>query len=177
MPEKYIITGGPGAGKSTLLRALQERGYRTYEEVSRRIIREQAALEGGILPWENLEAFAEVALHEMLQQHDDAAARAEICFFDRGVPDVFGYLHNSGIPVSSRYMELYAACCYQKTVFILPPWPDIFIQDSERPQSFGESEALYHSLADVYRSLGFRLVELGTTSVEERVRAVVSLTG
>ncbi len=177
MSEKYIITGGPGSGKSTLLKALEGLGYRVYEEVSRRIIREQRALESGILPWDNLEAFAGLALSGMLEQHDDAEGREEICFFDRGLPDVFGYLHNSGIPLAGRYMEMFASCRYATTVFMLPPWPEIFIQDSERPQSLIESEALYHSLSYVYRLLGFRLYELPRASVDERVGAIVSVTG
>ena len=53
--QPIIITGGPGAGKTSLLDALARRGYMTFPEVSRSLIREQAAaLPNGVLPWTDL---------------------------------------------------------------------------------------------------------------------------
>lgn len=156
-PERYIITGGPGSGKSTLLGELKRRGYRCYEEVSRRLIREEVAKENGVLPWQNLRAFADLAMGAMLEQHERSAGEAGICFFDCGLPDIFGYLRNGGLDVPGSYLAQLATCRYCRDVFILPPWREIFVQDAERPQTYEESTAIFRLLHSEYASLGFRL--------------------
>lgn len=172
---RYIITGGPGSGKSTLLDALGKRGYRCFEEVSRRLIKEQARLPNGIMPWNDLPAFAELAVDAMVEQYHISCEAGGVCFFDRAIPDVFGYLKNSDIAVPVKYRKLLMGCCFQQDVFILPPWSDIFEQDSERPQTYGESVSLYRALCDAYLECGFRLHHVPKGSVEERVECIVSL--
>ena len=167
--QKIIITGGPGSGKSTLLEALKKKGYTCYDEVSRRLIKQETEKQSGILPWDNLPAFAEMVFHEMLAQHDDADRQLGTCFFDRALPDVLGYLKNSGLCSPSRYIQRIRRCTYSANVFILPPWPDIFVQDSERPQTFEESMSLYHALFEAYSELGFQLWKVPFGSPEERV--------
>ncbi|MBF0586909.1 AAA family ATPase [Prosthecochloris sp. N3] len=174
---RYVITGGPGAGKSTLLQALAAAGYHCYEEASRRLIREQMAARSGVLPWLDMGAFAALALDAMKEQHDDAAEVGGTCFFDRAIPDVFGYLMHAGLEVPQDYLSLFASCRYEPVAFLLPPWREIFVQDRERPQTYSESEELYEALREVYGSLGFRLVELPRASVAERAGFVFSLTG
>jgi predicted ATPase len=41
---------------------------------------------------------------------------------------------------------------YASKVFIAPPWPAIFEQDTERKQAW--AEATYHAMVDAYSSLG-----------------------
>jgi predicted ATPase len=174
---RYIITGGPGSGKSTLLVALEAAGHCCYPEVSRELIREQSALQNGVLPWSNLPAFANLAFHAMMQQHDHALSAGEFCFFDRGVPDIFGYLQHGGYRVPEHYHEAHGGCRYERDVFMLPPWPEIYVNDLERPQSYGESVALYEALCQVYLSLGYRLHEVPKASVEKRREYLFSVTG
>lgn len=165
---KFIITGGPGSGKTTLLDRLREDGFHCYSEVSRRLIREQASLPDGVLPWHNLPLFAALVLDAMKAQYDHAAAVGTTCFFDCGIPDVFAYLETGGYPVPKRYLDVHAACAYDCRVFILPPWPEIFVNDSERPQSYPESVALYRSIYRVYSRLGYILCEVPKITVRER---------
>jgi predicted ATPase len=176
-PQRFILTGGPGSGKSTLLEALRQSGYRCYEEVSRQLIREQMSRGTGILPWENMADFAELAVRSMYRQHEESSDSSGICFFDRGIPDVFGYLGYYGLPVPSHYLTMFDSCSYQPEVFLLPPWKEIFVQDRERPQSYDESEALSLWLKAAYTSLGFNVIELPRCSLQERVELVTSVTG
>lgn len=55
-------------------------------------------------------------------------------FIDRGVPDVLGYLGLVGIPVSDHARNAAKEFRYNTTVFIAPPWREIFSQDHERKQ-------------------------------------------
>lgn len=165
---RSIITGGPGSGKSTLIEALEQRGHRCYAEVSRELIRREARLPNGVMPWNDLEAFARLAFAEMLRQHDHAAEAGERCFFDRALPDIFGYLRQSGLSVPASWLDTHRQCRYERTVFILPPWPEIYINDAERPQSLAEAEALYYAIHAVYKSLGYELIEVPKIPVYER---------
>ncbi|NTW94645.1 MAG: AAA family ATPase [Chlorobiaceae bacterium] len=175
--EGYIITGGPGSGKSTLLDALCRAGYRCYGEVSRELIREQSQLPDGVLPWKNMPAFARLAFHAMASQHEHALRSGGICFFDRGLPDIFGYLEAGGYPVPQEYLDVHAACRYQRRVFVLPPWQEIFVNDSERPQSYPESVELYRSICRAYERLGYELCDVPKSTVSQRVALLRSVTG
>jgi len=94
--------------------------------------------------------------------------------FDRAIPDVIGYLRLSRIPVPSSMMEAAQRCRYAKKVFIAPPWPAIFEQDAERKQSFGEAQATYDAMVEVYSELEYELVPLPLplVSIKERVQFV-----
>ena len=91
---------------------------------------------------------------------------------DRGVPDVLGYLKLSDLPAADhvrRAAELYRQ---NRIVFIAPHWPEIFTQDAERRQGEAEAEATCTVMAETYASLGYDLVPLPLTSVNERVAFV-----
>jgi predicted ATPase len=77
-----------------------------------------------------------------------------------------------------HHMEAAAATFrYHRRVFIAPPWPDIFQQDTERKQSLGEAVRTYESMVEVHGGYGYELVELPRSSVEQRVRFVLETTG
>lgn len=173
--EKFIITGGPGSGKSTLINELSKAGYTCFEEVSRKLIKQETAKSQGILPWENLSGFAELVLEEMIYQSDLAANVTGPCFFDRAIPDIFGYMQHGALPVPDKYFECLNQCSYNPNVFILPPWPEIFVQDSERWQTFDEAMDLYFALRETYTNLGFELWELPTCDPMCRVEFIQSV--
>lgn len=168
--KRYIVTGGPGSGKSTLIEALGQRGVRCYPEVSRALIRREAARPDGVTPWKNLPAFARLAFTEMVRQHDDASKAPSPCVFDRGIPDIFGYLLHGGHEIPEEFLAGHAGCRYEPLVFILPPWQEIYVNDRERPQSYRESRELHDSIRKVYESLGYRLLEVPKLPVERRCR-------
>lgn len=169
---QYLISGGPGAGKSTLLAALRLQGYACAEEASRVLIQEQVALGSGLVPWQNLVGFAELALTRMVAQYEQAQQRGGVTFFDRGIPDIIAYLEVGGVPVAPAYYEAAAQHRYHPAVLMAPPWPAIYVNDDERWQTFPEAVQLYQALSWTYQRLGYRLVELPLTSVADRVRFV-----
>ena len=156
-PQRIVIAGGPGSGKSTLLRALADSGEACYEECSRVLIREQLATAGPLVPWDDLPAFAQECSRRMRTQLIDSA-RHQRCFFDRGLPDLIGYLTHGGHSAPDEWREVSRA--YSTTVFFAPPWREIYVNDAERPQTFAEASELSAHIRRAYEDYGFRLVEL-----------------
>ncbi|NUB16087.1 AAA family ATPase [Azospirillum brasilense] len=62
---------------------------------------------------------------------------------------------------------------YHRTVFIAPPWPEIFVPDAERRQTLAEAAATYDAMVATYGGLGYELVELPKAPVAERLRFVL----
>ncbi|RUU62771.1 ATPase, partial [Mesorhizobium sp. M2C.T.Ca.TU.009.01.2.1] len=58
----FVLTGGPGSGKTTLIEALRAQGFATAPEAGRGIIRDQTAIGGPALPWQDRALFAELML-------------------------------------------------------------------------------------------------------------------
>ena len=168
----YVISGGPGAGKTTLLAALGRAGFAAEPEVSRRLIQEQAAINSPLVPWQDLAGFAELALARMVGQHAAATRRGGVTFFDRGLPDIMAYLEVAGLPVPPVYRAAVAAYPYASPVLLAPPWPEIYVNDAERWQTFAEATALYHALRRTYQQVGFTVLELPKTTVAARVAFV-----
>ena len=168
-----VITGGPGSGKSTLLAALVTRGHFCLPEAGRAIIQAQVTIGGQALPWADRGAFAELMLSWEMRSSQVAEAASGLAFFDRGVPDVAGYLRLIGLPVPAhvqKAVELYRYC---RRVFIAPPWPEIFTQDRERKQDFEEAVRTYEALVATYAAANYELIELPRVSVAERVRFIL----
>lgn len=177
MPEEtdrlIVITGGPGSGKTTLIEALAARGHAVRPEAGRAVIREQQANGGGGLPWADRALFAELMLAADRRSHAEALGREGLVFFDRGLPDIVGYLGLCGLPVPPHAEAAACGLRYRRTVFIAPPWPAIFAQDAERKQDFAEAERTHAAMAATYPRFGYDLVELPQASVEARVAFVL----
>lgn len=168
----FIITGGPGSGKSTLIAALRSAGLHAMPESGRAIIQEQVASSGNALPWADRLAFAERMFEWEVRSWRAAHELDGPVIFDRGVPDVVGYLNLVGLEVPAHIEH--AACTYRYAprVFVAPHWPAIYAQDRERKQSIEEAEATCRAVTDVYIRLGYEIVPLPLAPVAGRVAFV-----
>lgn len=166
----FIITGGPGSGKTTLISALD--GLHWMPEAGRAVIQSELAADGTALPWANPLAFAEKMLRHDVASWDVALQLEGPVIFDRGIPDIAGYLQLSGIEVPAHLAQAATERRYNRRVFIAPPWQAIFTQDTERKQTFAEAEATYRVMQTTYTNLGYELIALPLASVEERVAFV-----
>src|ERR1700722_8891045 len=170
----FVITGGPGSGKSTLIGALTTQGVCTMPEAGRAIIQDQVAIGGTALPWADRHAFAELMLAWEMRSYRTAKEYTGPVVFDRGIPDVLGYLrlHHLSVPRHvARAAEMFR---YHSRVFIAPPWLEIFTVDAERKQSFAEARATHEAMVETYAGLGYQSLSLPCVSVAERARFVLT---
>lgn len=167
-----IISGGPGSGKSTLLDALEQQGFARSAEAGRAIIRDQMAIGGTALPWSDRALFAELMLAWEMRSYSIVRSSKGTVFFDRGVPDVIGYLTLCGLPVPPHMEQAAALFRYNKTVFLAPPWAEIFINDTERKQDSDEAERTFKAMEQTYLRLGYEIALLPKASVEERIKFI-----
>jgi len=171
----HIVTGGPGAGKTTLLDHLAARGHPVMDEAGRGIIRHQVATGGNALPWADRTKFAELMLSWEMRSRDLAERHPGPVLFDRGIPDVVGYLRLCGLPVPEHAIEAARTFRYAPRVFILPFWREIFAGDAERKQSPAEAEATCRMMAETYRGFGYDLIEVPIGPIGQRAEFVASL--
>lgn len=147
-------------------------------EAGRAVIQEQIAIGGTALPWADRSAFVERMLSEDIRSYREAEKlNGPASFFDRGVPDVLGYLRLADVPVPPHVEQAAHTFRYNNRVFIAPPWQEIFVQDTERKQTWEEAEATYHVMINVYSELGYELIPLPLTPVPERVQFVRAMIG
>ena len=164
----FIVTGAPGSGKTSLIGALARQGFRSMPEAGRAIIRDQVRIGGPSLPWADRSMFAELMLGWELRSWHEARALDGPVLMDRGIPDVIGYLTLCGLPVPAHVEAAASLYPYNKRVFIAPFWDAIFTQDSERRQDRQEAEATGRVMAQTYARLGYQMIELPRTSLEDR---------
>lgn len=174
---RIVVTGGPGAGKSTLIARLAALGLRTAEEAGRRVIREELASGGGALPWGDRLAFARRMLTLDIAAYEAAGLAGGLTIFDRGAPDVLGYLRLCALVPAPDLTVAADQRRYDDPVFLAPFWPEIFENDAERKQTPDEARRTADMMAEVYSSLGYRVVELPRAPINERVAFVLERCG
>jgi predicted ATPase len=168
---RIVVTGGPGVGKTTLLAALAAQGYAFLPDSARAVIQERKRR--GLPPRPAPAEFATAILRLDIQQYRSTAADADPVFFDRGIPDALCMLDQLGQLSDSDRRGYLAAYPYCRTVFVLPPWEQIYAADNERDQSFADSVRVYDVLCAWYLRCGFELVEVPRAPVELRCAAVI----
>lgn len=173
----FVLTGGPGSGKSTLIAALGDAGFAGSTEAGRAIIKDQVLIGGPALPWENPALFSEMMLSWEMRSYGIAAGNEGSHFFDRGVPDIIGYMRLSGLEVPAHVQAAARRCLYNRKVFLLPPWPEIFAQDSERKQTLEEARRTFDEVAQAYADFDYELVEVPRANIAERRRFVLEAAG
>ncbi|GAA4116596.1 AAA family ATPase [Aminobacter aganoensis] len=169
----FVLTGGPGSGKTTLVSALAEAGHATSVEAGRGVIKDQAAIGGTGLPWHGRALFAELMLSWEMRSHAIAGEASGPVWFDRGVPDVIGYARLVALPVPAHFERAAREFRYNRQVFILPHWPEIFTQDSERRQDEDEARRTHAAMIESYAACGYDLVEVPRAPVAERLAFVL----
>jgi predicted ATPase len=170
-----IVTGGPGAGKTTLLAELAARGHATVEESARAIIAERVAR--GASPRPDPLTFAREILRRDIEKYRRLPRTSGWVFFDRGLVEALAQLHEAS-PLGAADLEfMIGSHPFHHTVFVLPPWEDIYVNDSERDQTFAEAIDVHARIVQWYRSCGYVLDEVPRLPIAQRAAHVLRVLG
>ena len=145
------------------------------EESGRRIVREEMLGEGTALPWVDPIAFARRAIALALADRKIARRLRGWVFFDRGLIDASVALqHMTGERALTRIRRSHR---YHRRVFLAPPWPEIYVTDSERRHGFDAAVAEYQRPVVAYPSLGYEVTVLPKVGGAERAELVLRTFG
>jgi predicted ATPase len=172
---RFIFTGGPGTGKTTVLDALRTRGCRCIPEVARSIIHERLAL--GLSPRPEPIDFANQILRGDVSNYDDAQTESAPVCFDRGMPDALGMLVECGEIDFTTALAYLKERPYNKVAFLFPFWEAIYEMDSERDQLPENADEVSDRMRRWYIDLGFSLVEVPMSPVEDRIDFILKMIG
>lgn len=179
MDNFYVITGGPGAGKTTLLTELEKFGFKIVPEEARRIIQNEIKNDGDGLPWKNREYYTKLMIKSSIQTYEllCESGLSEIHFFDRGILDSFCYAAMMKIDIPDHLKKAVTDIKYNKKVFILPPWKQIYENDDERKQDWNEAISTYNAMKLTYRKYGYELIEVPIGSITNRANFLINQIG
>ena len=170
----YVIIGGPGSGKTSIIDRLAARGFTTVAETGRAILRHQVAIGGTAVHWDDSVTFRELMLARGIADYERMQDEDGPVFFDRGVTELTGYCRLIGVPVPDhvrRAAELYR---YNTTVFVTPPWPEIYAHDALRKQDEEEAVRTYELCVSAYVESGYVPVEVPRLPVSDRIAFILA---
>lgn len=170
----YVITGGPGFGKTQLIEELRQSGYLCSGEFARDLILSQQESGGEILPWKNPRLFQQKILQKRIAFFD-TVPDGSIAFADRGIPDQLAFARYRGLGSP----EILNACAqeyrYAPQVFVTPPWPEIFVNDTIRSETFEEAFRIHEVVVETYISLNYQIIELPLLPVKQRMKYLLQI--
>lgn len=144
------------------------------DEVARKIIREQMQSGGEALPWKDLKLFKELLLAHSIEIYLAAMENAqEVTFFDRDILELISYDRLTKTESSSQLIAAALTFIYNRKVFLVPPWEQIYCHDEERTQTYEEAVEVYQGILKVNLEYGRQVIELPKASVEERADFVI----
>lgn len=168
---RIVITGGGGSGKSSLIEYFITKGICAIREAAREQIRLSLEQNSSALPWDDIIAFSENVQAQMLLDYGKYP-ESIFCFYDRCLLDVLAYLRMDGQVAYPTLKEDIENHKYFPVVFILPPWKEIFRNDTERMEDFDETVRAYEVIRETYSLHGYQVVEIPKGSIEQRAQFI-----
>ncbi|OFX50539.1 MAG: hypothetical protein A2066_09375 [Bacteroidetes bacterium GWB2_41_8] len=170
----YIITGGPGFGKTELIDELHRAGYLCSGEFARELIEHQQEIDGDLLPWKNPKLFQEEILR-LRQNFFESVPDERIAFADRGIPDQLAFARYKGFAIPEVLKKNAENYRYAPLVFVTPPWPEIYVNDTIRKETFDEAVCIHQAVLETYSGLNYQIIELPLISVSDRISFILQI--
>ena len=165
----YVITGGPGFGKTSLVEELRRSGYHCSGEFARDLIQSQQDSGGNILPWKNPRLFQQNILQKRIDFFE-SVPDGSFAFADRGISDQLAFARYRGFGIPEVLSDNSQKYRYASQVFVTPPWPEIFTNDTIRTETYEEATRIHEFVVETYLKLNYQVVELPLLPVDQRVK-------
>lgn len=170
----FIFTGGPGSGKTSVLNQLMYQSFLTVPEVARSIIQNQCATGGNATHIGDRYKFRDLMLVQSIADYKKMQTQKNTVFFDRGIPDLYGYSKAFCHEITRDITQAIAQFRYNKTVFIFPPWQEIYENDEERKQDFQEAIFTFNVIKESYLKYDYHVIEVPKISIKKRVDFILN---
>ncbi len=166
----HVLTGAPGAGKTALLQALRDDyGYAVVPEAATDVI--AAAHARGIPePERSAGLVADIAALQR-ERRLVVAGDQRTVLFDRSAVCTLALARYLGHPVPEVLTSELAEATYDHRVFVVRPLGFV-VPTAARRIGYAESLAFETVHVQVYGELGYTLVDVPATTVEERAALV-----
>lgn len=170
----YVLTGAPGAGKTAILRLLEVSGYPVVEEAATDVIALGNAL-GHAEPWHDPDFIDRVIA--LQRQRNDAirAPEGATVFFDRSPACTLALSRYLGFTTSKllddEVSRVVAEGTYEPMVFFIRNQGYVRAT-AARQISLADSLVFERLHEQVYRDLGFELVEVRAGPLADRVALI-----
>ena len=165
-PRHAVLTGAPGAGKTTLLDAAAAAGFATSPEVARALLQQPGGMD---LRETDPVGFAEAMLEAHVREFEGHEDRSGPVLFDRGFPDVVGFLEVSGLAVPRSIDQACRTLRYSGPILRAPAWSAIYRQDHERIQTWDQAVASDEAVTAAWQRYGYAVIDLPLVGVGERL--------
>lgn len=169
----HVITGASGGGKSTLIRALAARGCYVVPEIALGVMQEQEQQGGRLVPKENLQGFMDEVFQRSLSAYDAARSLPGPVFFDRALPECLAHMRLLGLTAGPAHEMALERRRYAHTVFVTPPWQEIYVRDRWRQADFTRASRSFEATVGAYTDAGYVTCTIPQVSVEERTAFVL----
>ena len=175
----YILTGAPGSGKTAIVRSLEAGGSAVVEEAATDVIALEQAL-GRAEPWRDPGFIGQVIA--LQRQRQDRARQAcayadpgAAAFFDRSPACTLALARFLGSPVTplldAEISQALADGGYEPTVFFVRNQG--FVHPTAARRITYEDSLTFERLHEqVYRDLGFQLVEVPSAPLPDRTALI-----
>ena len=174
--KKILITGGPSTGKSTLVSELEYNGLHCFHEISRELTQKMRKKGFDQFFLKKPIDFSKELFKLRLKQYKLKIHSCKFVVYDRGPIDVIAYLNYKGIVIPGELLSKSKKISYDY-IFILRPWKEIYVNDSERYETFEECLIINKFIQTTYEKFNFNLIEIPKLSVLERVRFIKKIVG
>ena len=165
-PRHAVLTGAPGAGKTTLLDAAAAAGFATSPEVARALLQQPGGMD---LRETDPVGFAEAMLEAHVREFEGHEDRSGPVLFDRGFPDVVGFLEVSGLAVPRSIDQACRTLRYSGPILRAPAWSAIYRQDHERIQTWDQAVASDEAVTAAWQRYAYAVIDLPLVGVGERL--------
>lgn len=168
---RIVITGGPCTGKTTIIHQLQKLGHEVFHEAARKIIRQELQKQSNAVPWDNVETFSQLVLAQQVIDFNDM--KTNLAFYDRGIPDLVGYMNHANLAPFNELQTATKTHAYN-SVFICPPWQEIYTTDTERKESYPQAELIHKKLNIAYQNSGYKTIIVPKKDMLSRIDFILN---
>jgi predicted ATPase len=168
---RIVFTGGPGTGKTTLLSTLKDRGFTVAGDSARAVIQDRQMR--GLSPRQDRHEFAQEVLGLDIGNYFLHLNVPDAVFFDRCILDALCMVDQVSQLDRWELNRWLAKFHYNPLVFFFPPWECVYTNDSQRDQTFAQSESIGKIVLDWYRRCSYEIFFVPRVPVEARCSVVL----